>query len=826
MFFVSSQKPKGNDDDAGGWKILAIKRRFVMKTKHGWLQCGLLVAALGWCVGIQPAIAQYTLLHTFTGSEIGYSGMSVVYDGATPYGSLTLSADGSTLYGMTSSDGNSSDGTQFKMNCDGSGFALCSFMRNGGSGATPYGSLMLAGSTLYGMTSEGGYWLGVVFWNDITNFVTPTNRSTGGGYTPVGTGGGGSGILHCFEWSGSGDGATPDGSLTLVGSTLYGMTSAGGSSSDGTLFTINTDGNSYAILHNFAGGSSDGATPYGSLAWAGSELYGMTYAGGNNGDGTLFKININGSGFTILHHFGSGNTDGTDPMGSLTLSGSTLYGMTTYGGSSGFGTVFKINTADTGYTILHNFTGGSEDGQYPHGDLTLSADGSTLYGMTSAGGSSGLGVVFKMNINGTGYTILHNFTGGSNDGATPYGSMTFSSDGSTLYGMTSAGGSNDLGVVFALPLNTTAAVTPAMISPAPGSTLTSSSVVFQWSSGTGVTNYFLYVGSSAGDNDIYGKSAGLNLSTTVNNLPVNGSTLYVRLWWATPAAGWQYTDYTYTAFKQITQTKYLVAVSASPSADGTVSGGGTFAAGSSCTVTATAKSGYTFANWTENGGVVSASPSYTFTLNANQTLVANFTKNAANYTITLSASPSAGGTVSGGGTFVAGSSCTVTATAKSGYTFANWTENGGVVSASSSYTFPLNGNQTLVANFTNNTANNTITLHGFWAGTWAWSGPGSNGCQFSDGGSFAMILSQNGTSFSGSTSGAGIQSRNNTTCALASTGSGVGTVSGTISGTTLNLSFNLGSLSFTGTATLNNNTLTGTFVRSTGGNGSFTVTRQ
>jgi hypothetical protein len=71
-----------------------------------------------------------------------------------------------------------------------------------------------------------------------------------------------------------------------------------------------------------------------------------------------------------------------------------------------------------------------------------------------------------------------------------------------------------------------------------------------------------------------------------------------------------------------------------------------------------------------------------------------------NYTITVSASPSIGGTVSGGGTFAAGSSRTLTATANSNYVFTNWTENGSIVSTSASYTFTLNGNRTLVANFT------------------------------------------------------------------------------------------------------------------------------
>ena len=139
-------------------------------------------------------------------------------------------------------------------------------------------------------------------------------------------------------------------------------------------------------------------------------------------------------------------------------------------------------------------------------------------------------------------------------------------------------------------------------------------------------------------------------------------------------------------------------MSASPSAGGTVSGGGTFAAGSSRTVTATANSGYSFVNWTQNGSQVSTSASYTFTLNSNVTLVANFTP-AAQYTVAVSASPSAGGTVSGGGTFAAGSSRTVTATANSGYNFVNWTQNGSQVSTSASYTFTLNSNVTLVANF-------------------------------------------------------------------------------------------------------------------------------
>src|SRR5215475_10451738 len=151
-----------------------------------------------------------------------------------------------------------------------------------------------------------------------------------------------------------------------------------------------------------------------------------------------------------------------------------------------------------------------------------------------------------------------------------------------------------------------------------------------------------------------------------------------------------------------------IAVSASPSAGGTVSGAGTFASGSSRTVTASPNSGYTFANWTENGSVVSTSASFTFTLNANRNLVANFTGSFK--VISLSASPSAAGAVSGAGTFPSGSSRTVTATANSGFTFSNWTENGSVVSSSASFAFTLNANRVLVANFTANPGNNTVAV--------------------------------------------------------------------------------------------------------------------
>ena len=170
-----------------------------------------------------------------------------------------------------------------------------------------------------------------------------------------------------------------------------------------------------------------------------------------------------------------------------------------------------------------------------------------------------------------------------------------------------------------------------------------------------------------------------------------------------------------TLVANFTLNSYTIAATANPTAGGTVSGAGEFNHGASCTLTATANTGYTFTNWTENGSVVSSNANYTFTVTGNRTLVANFTLNT--YTIATAANPAAGGTVSGDGEYNHGESCTVTATANTGYTFSNWTENGSVVSTNASYTFTVEGNRNLVANFSNITYTITVSANPSNSGT-------------------------------------------------------------------------------------------------------------
>ena len=144
---------------------------------------------------------------------------------------------------------------------------------------------------------------------------------------------------------------------------------------------------------------------------------------------------------------------------------------------------------------------------------------------------------------------------------------------------------------------------------------------------------------------------------------------------------------------------HAVAVTATvtPEGAGVVEGTGDYLPGTSCTLTATANTGYTFVNWTENGEVVSTDNPYTFTVNGAVELTANFSLNS--YDITASANPTEGGTITGSGTYDHFSTCTLTATANTGYAFQSWSVAGEVVSTDNPYTFMVSGGVDVVASF-------------------------------------------------------------------------------------------------------------------------------
>jgi len=260
------------------------------------------------------------------------------------------------------------------------------------------------------------------------------------------------------------DGGSSQAGLIISGNTLYGTTYQGGSSADGAIFAINTDGTGFTNLHNFAGYPGDGAYPLAGLVSSSNTLYGTTYGDGSQSVGTAFRVGTNGGSFTNLYNFTVGtpnstigsptNINGASPHAGLIASGNILYGTAQLDGTMGDGTVFAINNDGTGITNLHNFTVdffSNGDGANPYAGLILSSN--ILYGTTSVGGSSSVGVVFRVNSNGTDFTNLHNFSGYPGDGAYPYAGLILS--GNTLYGTASGGGGSAEGTVFRVNIDGT-----------------------------------------------------------------------------------------------------------------------------------------------------------------------------------------------------------------------------------------------------------------------------------------------------------------------------------------------------------------------------------
>jgi len=161
--------------------------------------------------------------------------------------------------------------------------------------------------------------------------------------------------------------------------TLYGVTTDGGAGAAGVVFRIQTNGTGFTVLKNFpltdvtTGTNSDGANPQAGLLLSGSTLFGTTANGGSGGNGTVFSLNTNGTSFTVLKSFTvldkntSTNSDGANPAAALVLSNGVLYGTAQNGGAGAVGTIFRVNTNGTGFTNIYSFTG-VNDGANPAAD--------------------------------------------------------------------------------------------------------------------------------------------------------------------------------------------------------------------------------------------------------------------------------------------------------------------------------------------------------------------------------------------------------------------------------------------------------------------------
>ena len=388
-------------------------------------------------------------------------------NGMNPVGGLLQGPDG-YLYGATSGGGSGKSGVIFKINVDGTGFQKLIEFDGVNKGSVPTGvPLIASNSILYGMTTGGGQNGAGVIYSVNTN---------------------GSNFSKLRDFPSSAVPVPVGGLIQAADGNLYGLTYFGGTTDEGQLFRMSTNGSGYTGILNFTGNNqvhpigglfqaSDGflygvfesgrifkstiaGANFSIVAFSGiddygtlpalyetstSEIIGINTVGGANNKGYLFKLSSGGSGYTSIFDF---DTDKGFYQSMQDLSSTvtemlpgTLLGSVNMGGASNNGVIFKLTLGGT-YTKLTEFP---VEAQFPRSQLLSGLDGS-LYGITEYGGSKGFGTIFKIKADGTGYTKLFEFTG-SATGSYPRGNLVRNATG-TLFGTTNQGGINNSGVVF------------------------------------------------------------------------------------------------------------------------------------------------------------------------------------------------------------------------------------------------------------------------------------------------------------------------------------------------------------------------------------------
>jgi uncharacterized repeat protein (TIGR03803 family) len=361
------------------------------------------------------------------------------------------------LYGTVDTAGRKGEGVVFRMRKDGRAWTVLHHftgMRSDADGSNPQGLIEGSDGALYGTTKSGGVGGGTLAAEGLPDLgngtVFKVNRD-GSGYA----------VLRRFTCR-QGDGAMPYAGViegrdgALYGTTFEDSSDHGGlfGSGHGTIFKLNKDGSNYQVLRTFGTNATLGHRSWARLL-AGSDgaLYGTTDGGGTNNGGTVFKFNPDGSGYRVLHHFPAEQRDGRWPRGGLVEGrDGAIYGTTMNGGSEDRGTLFRLNKDGSGYAILHSFTGDGPAGDGAEPMSVVEGADRCLYGSTLHHGRSGAGTVFRAHKDGSHFTLLRSFALNDPAGAEP-GLLLQGKDGA-LYGVTGQGGENNGGTVFKLSLGT------------------------------------------------------------------------------------------------------------------------------------------------------------------------------------------------------------------------------------------------------------------------------------------------------------------------------------------------------------------------------------
>jgi uncharacterized repeat protein (TIGR03803 family) len=376
---------------------------------------------------------------------------------------------GGNLFATAFSGGPSGYGTVFEMKAGSDSITtLVAFNSTNGSG--PNGSLVVDGSgNLFGTTTSSSSNDGMVFevqagsgtLTTLASFIAPNGYSPSGslvedrsgnlfgtaaafgpgGYGTVFEEQAGSNALTTLASFNGANGATPNGDLIEdSGGDLFGTTSAGGASGDGTVFEVQAGSDSITTLASF--NRTNGSTPASGLFEDSSgDLFGTTSAGGAFNEGTVFEVQAGSDSITALASFNG--TNGADPHGGVVEdSNGNFFGATQYGGASNDGTVFEVKAGSDSITALTSFNG--TNGSEPLGGVIEDSNGN-LFGTTYNGGASDDGTVFEVKAGSGTITTLASFN--STNGAFPEAGLIEDSNGN-LFGTAELGGAPDKGTVF------------------------------------------------------------------------------------------------------------------------------------------------------------------------------------------------------------------------------------------------------------------------------------------------------------------------------------------------------------------------------------------
>ena len=414
-------------------------RNLIFSLSLGAATGALAIAFMLVVVAAQTAQAQtFKVIHTFTGAQ----------DGGNPYTGVTLDKAGN-IYGTTYYYGAHGYGAVYELKLKNGNWTVSPLygFTGGKDGANPWARVIFGpDGVLYGTTEYGGSSnVGVVFKLQPTPTRPPTPL------TPwIET------VLYSFK-GGSNDGGYPGyGDLLFYQGNIYNTTVNGGHSNCGSgcgvVYELTPSGSGWleSVIYFFSG--DDGAYPYSDvISDNAGNLYGTTVKGGLGNYGTVYELVPSMGSWTEYVLQSWNENPGSYPFAGVIFDQSytNLYGATDNGGTGGGGTVFELTPLGN-YNWkyegpLYSFTGSNYCG--PEWPLVWDGAGD-LYGITYCDGTHGYGNVFELIPSNGGWTYkdLYDFTGG-NDGKHPWGTVALDTNGN-LYGTASAGGSTGVGVVW------------------------------------------------------------------------------------------------------------------------------------------------------------------------------------------------------------------------------------------------------------------------------------------------------------------------------------------------------------------------------------------